>query len=119
MTETDNIKTSSQQLACFTLLKENGYDVKLNVPYSECCLDILITMEDGTKIDFEYDGTYWHKDMRNRDRRRDEFLKEAGFKILRIESSRNVPTLEQIQQEIDYLMETPEHKYTHLNIDLQ
>lgn len=44
------------------MLKERGYNVELNYPYSTCSLDVLINMPDGTKIDFEYDGSHWHDD---------------------------------------------------------
>ena len=42
------------------MLIEHGYDAYLNAPFSNCILDILIIMSDGTKIDFEYDGSFWH-----------------------------------------------------------
>lgn len=100
------------------MLKERGYNVELNYPYSTCSLDILIIMPDGTKIDFEYDGSHWHDDeQKKRDRKRDEFLKGQGFKIIRMESKRSIPSWEQIEDEINYLMEKPERKFAHLCID--
>lgn len=118
ITSNFSTKTSSQQIACYNLLKEHGFDVQLNYPFSNCILDILIKMPNGTKIDFEYDGTHWHNEnTKNRDRRRDEFLKRNGFKIIRIESKRSIPSWEQIKEEIDYIMEDETHTYAHLNID--
>ena len=86
------IKTSSQQEACFNILKKEGYDVKLNFLIDGFALDILLE-KDGQKIDIEYDGNYWHQD-KNKDRRRDEVIKSKGFKIFRIKSDRSVPTIE-------------------------
>lgn len=118
ISENYSVKTSSQQVACFNMLKERGYNVELNYPYSTCSLDILIIMPDGTKIDFEYDGSHWHDDeQKKRDRKRDEFLKGHGFKIIRMESKRSIPSWEQIEDEINYLMEKPERKFSHLCID--
>lgn len=118
ITENYSVKTSSQQVACYDMLIEHGYDAYLNMPFSNCILDILIIMPDGTKIDFEYDGSFWHdKEQKIKDRRRDEFLKKNNFKIIRIESRRSVPTWEQIQSEIDYLMEDKTRMFTHICID--
>lgn len=54
---------------------------------------------------------------KKRDRKRDEFLKGQGFKIIRMESKRSIPSWEQIEDEINYLMEKPERKFAHLCID--
>ena len=96
------IKTSSQQEACFNILKKEGYDVKLNFLIDGFALDILLE-KDGQKIDIEYDGNYWHQD-KNKDRRRDEVIKSKGFKIFRIKSDRSVPTIEQLKENIDLLI---------------
>ena len=118
ITENYSVKTSSQQVACYDMLIEHGYDAYLNAPFSNCILDILIIMSDGTKIDFEYDGSFWHdKEQKIKDRRRDEFLKRNNFKIIRIESRRSIPTWEQIQSEIDYLMEDKTRMFSHICID--
>jgi len=95
-------KTSSQQLCVYNLLKDNGYNVKLNYPIDKLSLDVALFI--GIfKIDIEYDCYYWHKDRR-KDRARDEVLKKEGWRILRIKSGTLVPTLEQIKQQIDYLL---------------
>ena len=57
------------------------------------------------------------KEQKIKDRRRDEFLKKNNFRIIRIESRRSVPTWEQIQSEIDYLMEDKTRMFTHICID--
>lgn len=96
------IKTSSQQLKIYEILKDNGYDVELNYPVSSMNLDIAIFIKD-MRIDLEYDGTYWHKD-KQKDRKRDEFLKKEGWKILRIIGKRDIPSLEELKISIDKLI---------------
>lgn len=100
------------------MLIEHGYKATLNYPFSNVILDVLIELSSGEKIDFEYDGSYWHdSEQKKKDRRRDEFLKKNGFKIIRIESKRSVPTWQQIQDEIDYLLKDSNHSFTHLLLD--
>jgi len=65
-------------------------------------LDVAIFI-DNIKIDLEYDAWYWHKD-KNKDRKRDEFLKSQEWKILRIRSGKLLPTLEQIEESINKLV---------------
>ena len=118
ITKNYSVKTSSQQKVCYDMFVKHGYNAQLNAPFSNCVLDVLIIMPDGTKIDFEYDGTFWHnEEQRKKDRRRDEFLKMNGFKIMRVESERSIPTWEQLQNEINYLMEDEAHVFAHINID--
>jgi len=95
-------KTSTQQLYIYNLLKENNYNVELNYPLSRINLDVAIFI-DNIKIDLEYDSWYFHKD-KQKDRRRDEFVKSHGWKILRVRSGHLLPTLEQIKQQIEYLI---------------
>lgn len=99
----NGISTSKQQLQLREIL-ENKYpefDCMLNYVVSFLFLDIVL-IKDNLKIDVEYDGSYWHKDFQ-KDRRRDEFLKSQGFKILRIRSGHLLLTEEQIEEAIDQL----------------
>ncbi len=102
--EKGSIPTSKQQIQVFELCQTlfPNYCVKLNFPLSTLFLDIVLEKED-IKIDIEYDGSYWHQDI-NRDRRRDEFVKNQGYKVLRIKSNRLVPTKEQLVEAINYLI---------------
>ena len=98
--------TSQQQIKVKELL-ENMYSqdkVRLNYVVSSLSLDVALFLEKDIKIDIEYDGNYWHKDLQ-KDRRRDEFIKSQGFKILRIRSGRLVPTTEQMEEAINELKE--------------
>ena len=104
------VPTSEQQLKVYDLLQElyPDYLIELNYPFSKVALDICL-ISDSIKIDVEYDGGYWHKNKQQDDRRRDEFLKSNGFKILRIKSRHYIPTKEQLQEMIDDLLITEHH----------
>ena len=68
----------------------------------------------GIKIDIEYDAPYWHKD-KGKDRRRDEFIKSCGYKILRIKGNTTIPTLKDIVDKIDILINT-DKKYEKIQL---
>lgn len=109
-------KTSKQQLKICEILKELYDNCELNYPYSRLSLDCYININD-CKIDVEYDGWYWHKNKQEYDRKRDEFLKNNGYKILRIKAMHKVPTKEQLQNAIDYLVKG-NHSYTEIILDI-
>ena len=73
---------SKPQRKLYELLKEYYTNTQLEVPCDRCSLDCVVSI-DNIKIDVEYDGWYWHQD-KQRDRRRDNFVKSKGYKILRI-----------------------------------
>lgn len=101
-----NVPTSMQQIQLKDILSEMypQYNVKLNYPVSSLSLDIALFIDEKIKIDVEYDGNYWHKNYQ-KDRRRDEFLKSQGFKILRVRSRRQLPTKQQIEESVNQLKE--------------
>lgn len=77
-----------------------------NFAVSRVNLDCLVNIE-GNLLDFEYDGHYWHKDREEHDRKRDYFLRNKGYKVIRIKGNKRdnkLPTKEQIQEAIDYLV---------------
>lgn len=113
--ENGTTPTSSQQLEIYNMLKKNQYDVGLNYPVSNVSLDVAIFIDENIKIDLEYDGSYWHKDQQY-DRRRDEFLKSQGWKILRIKSRRKVPSLEDVVSSINKLIDT-DRTFTSIILD--
>lgn len=81
-------------------------------------LDCLLLV-DGEKIDIEYDGWYWHKDRQEQDKRRNYWLLDRGYKILRIRSNYELPTKEQIIEGVDYLVKGNHHLcYIDLDIDI-
>jgi len=94
--------SSSQQDFIYDVVeKEYGNNnVSLNFPYSNLHLDMLIFIN-NIKIDVEYDSWYWHEFKR--DRKRDEFLKSRGFKILRIKSGKKIPSKKILFEKINEL----------------
>ena len=109
-----NCPTSTQQTEIYNTLKENKYSVDLNHPVGNLHLDVAIFI-DNIKIDLEYDCWHWHQDSQ-KDRRRDEFLKSQGWKILRIKSSHKLPTLEQLKESINKLISS-DRTFTRIVLD--
>ncbi len=118
--ESGNIPTSSQQKQIHKIVQElypNAIDCVLNYPLSSLGLDIALFL-DNIKIDIEVDGQYWHQDA-NKDRRRDEFVKSSGFKVLRIKFNKKIPTKQEINNAIEKLIAT-EHSYNEIySLDYQ
>lgn len=108
-----NVPTSSQQLKLYQMLIEMYGACELNVSCGRCALDCVIQVN-GIKIDIEYDGAYWHQN-KQKDRRRDEYVKSQGYKVLRIISDRILPTQKQLAEKIDFLIST-EYKFTYINL---
>ena len=100
-------KCSSQQFEIYNMIKDYYLEAEeciLNKPVSKCSADISLKIND-ISIDIEYDCSYWHTDTKA-DRRRDEFFKTQGYKILRIKSKKLIPTIEEIDKCIKILLNT-------------
>ena len=112
----NSISTSKQQKQLYEMLSNLYADkeVQINYPYGRCSLDIALFIDDKN-IDIEYDGWYWHQDLQH-DRRRDEFLKSNGWKIIRIKGSHKIPTENQLQEAINRIIEN-EYSYTEIDLD--
>lgn len=97
--------TSKPQIKLSEMLKEIYGNCELEVPCGRCSLDCLVNFN-GVKIDVEYDGWYWHQD-KERDTRRDNFIKSKGYKVLRVKSNNKneLPTKEQLQEHIQMLID--------------
>jgi len=61
-----------------------------------------------------YDGWYWHNPKD--DRRKDEYLKSKGWKVLRIRSGHKIPTIEQLEIAIKKLT-TTDKVFTTITLD--
>lgn len=107
-------KASRQQIKIYDMLKDK-YECILNYPEHPYMLDCYINV-DGTQIDIEYDGWYWHKDRTNEDKKRDIALKNKGYKILRIKSRMQLPTYLQLAENIDHLINSEDY-YTEIILD--
>lgn len=92
--EHGNVKTSKAQYAIYEMCKEAYGEecVELNSILSSFALDVSLSYK-GHLIDIEYDGLYWHNDPQ-KDRRRDEVVKQYGYKILRIRGKKEPPAKE-------------------------
>lgn len=108
------VPISSQQLEVYNLLKVLFPAAKIsepNFPLSTLSLDNTLEV-DGIKIDIESDGKYWHQNPQ-KDRARDEIVKQFGYKILRIKFDHKVPTKEELKEALDKLIST-DHTYYEL-----
>lgn len=93
--------TSTQQFAIYQML-DNVYDYcVLNLPFDYYSLDVCID-HFGIMVDVEYDAPYWHQN-KAKDNSRDGYMRHNGFKVLRIQHSHKIPTLQQLQQYINQL----------------
>jgi len=91
------VPSSSQQRRLALLL---GGD--LNYRIGNIYVDVALLRH---KIAIEYDGWYWHNEKQHKDRRRDEFLKQRGWKILRIKGGHTHPDIALVNQRIKELRE--------------
>lgn len=96
--------TSKPQLALGGLLLEMYGNCELEVSCSRYSLDCLVEIG-GTCVDVEYDGWFWHRD-KERDNRRDAFVQNRGYKILRVKANKrdDIPTKEQIDEKMQLLL---------------
>jgi hypothetical protein len=114
MSENGIVPTSSQQLNIYDAMKKKYGDenVQLNLPLSNIALDIALSYE-GQLFDVEYDCYYWHKEKNQQDRRRDEFTKACGYRVLRIKSGHLVPSIEEIHCKIEEMIRD-DRKYSEI-----
>lgn len=104
------VRTSFQQKTICDMV-----GATLNHKINSIYVDMAIVNE---KIIVEYDGWVWHGDIRSQkdDRRRDEYLKGIGWKILRIKSNKKIPKKEEIEEKLDVLRSGKE-KYVEIVMD--
>ena len=81
-----------------------------NFPVGNLSLDCLVKFNQF-KIDFEYDGIYWHKNRKQYDAARNAVLMDEGYRIVRIKANNQdtLPSAEQIRQAVDYLVKDNHH----------
>ena len=83
---------SKGQLLLYEKVKElfptATIEYEIKAPGKTYFLDIAVP---ELKLDFEYDGFYWHSfpDAIERDKKRDEYLNSLGWKVLRFSFSAN------------------------------
>ena len=113
-----NVPISSEELKLIDILANHYGKSNCHPTYQlgRLTMDCLLTLDD-LKIDVEYDGYYWHKNRKQYDRARDEVLKREGYKILRIVSKGKMPTIQQIEEAVEYL-KNKEHEFSKILVDL-
>ena len=115
MLKNNKCATSKQQIQLKEILYKMYGNCELNKPCGFSFLDCVICV-DSILIDVEYDGRYWHQD-KQRDRKRDEFVKSQGYKILRIDAEKSLPTELQIIEAVEYLLQD-KNNYTVIRLDI-
>lgn len=116
LAEHGNIPTSKAQYAVYEMCKKvyGEEHVELNKVLSSLALDVVLDYN-GKLIDIEYDGIYWHNDPQ-KDRKRDEFVKQHGYKILRIRGRKEPPTKELLIEAIEKFASN-DHTFMSINVD--
>lgn len=66
-------------------------------------VDIALVIN-NTKIAIEYNEWYWHGNKQDKDIARTQNLVDQGWKVLNINANKNLPTQEQIDDCINYLL---------------
>lgn len=115
-----SVPSSKAEIAMCGLLHEMYGDnnCKDNYAVDRLDMDCLVDV-DGMLIDFEYDGLYWHKDREDYDRRRNYYLMDRGYRIVRIKANKKdeLPSKQQIKDAVDYLVKGNHHlTYIDMNI---
>lgn len=111
--------SKTEQKMCDILIKMFGEQYCLpSFEVGIYTLDCMVNIND-CKIDIEYDGQYWHTldNQIYKDRVRDNYLIKQGYKILRVKGNRKIPTKEQLQEGIDYLVKD-NHTYAEIILDI-
>ena len=91
-----------------------GYDAHLehHVPWG--WFDVAVFLPDGQKLDFEYDGRFWHSsdEQRERDRRRDLASFEDGWKVARFRGDESPPSKKEIEDALTALIDNNQQFYS-------
>ncbi len=97
----NSISTSYKALEIHKLLNNRGvhnYKTKAGP-----IVDIALVIN-NTKIAIEYNEWYWHGNKIDKDIQRTQNLIEKGWKVLNINANKNLPSQEQINDCISYLL---------------
>ena len=104
MIQNQNNRKSKQEIKCYNIIKNIYND---NVLSSSRCskytLDCVLNYENH-KIDIEYDGWYWHKNMIEYDNERNIIVQQNGYDIIRILSDGKMPTEKQIKDSVNKII---------------
>jgi len=53
------------------------------------------------KINFEYDGYFWHRNQQRREKKRDQYLKKLGWKVIRFKYDKS-PSYDELKVDFKY-----------------
>lgn len=110
--------TSEPERKMVEMLKElyGEENCMAGYPIDRVNLDCLLVLNNN-RIDCEYDGKYWHDNMEEYDRKRNHWLISKGYKVLRIKGNiyDELPTIERLKEEIDYLIDGHSLGYIDMN----
>lgn len=90
---------SGVQLRLFKMLNRGVLNFKIDNKRS---VDIALVYN-NKKVAVEYNGWRWHKNNRNADTNKQQILLDENWYLLNINSSRKLPTLEEIYTKLDQL----------------
>lgn len=68
----------------------------LNLPFDNYNIDVAVTRH-NTRIAIEYDSWYWHAGKEQNDLKRDNYMIDKGWKVLRVRSNCLLPSKSQIE----------------------
>lgn len=97
------VATSKPQYELYQNLSKYFEVCELNYPCGPYSLDIMIEYQ-NQKIDIEYDGYYFHKDREDKDKQRNDFVIQNGYKVLRFVSQGKDPEISSVLQDIENLI---------------
>jgi hypothetical protein len=95
----NGVKTSSKALELNKMIGKGIHNYKTK---SGPCIDIALSYN-GQKVGIEYDEWYWHGGRQKEDAVRIQKLLECGWKIIQIKASKNLPTVEQMNEALNAL----------------
>lgn len=106
MFENGTCATSQKQIKLCDLIKSIYGNCELNYPCDQLSLDCM-TIINNIPFDIEYDGWYFHKDRKDQDRKRNFFVGNKGYKIIRfLAYVDRLPTKEELVNAVNYLLQT-------------
>lgn len=104
-----NGKSCSYKQQELAKLLESKYKIELNYrpTKSKYTIDIFLS---ELNIAIEYDEWFWHAHTAEKDKKRNQLIKKAGYKLLVIRTSNKLPSLNRILTELNKLISSSRQK---------
>lgn len=112
MKSSNGLPTSKKEQELFSIFVElyGAENCKSLEVIDGMCFDCLLSIN-NCLIDVEYDGWYWHKNRQEEDKRRDYYNIRHGYKVLRVISNGSMPSIQQIQNGVNCLVNNEHYVY--------